>query len=78
MKDKNILNKMEIERLKGFLTASEIPLNTILSRPVVFKPWVTTEKMVRQDDLRKTYVTVQDSGKKQLNKQQNESNRQPP
>ncbi len=41
-----------------------------------------TEKMGRQDDLRKTYVCnqVQDSGKKQLNKhkQQNESNRQPP
>ncbi len=54
------------------------------SRPVVFKPWVATEteKMGRQDDLRKTYVCnqVQDSGNKQLNKhkQQNESNRQPP
>ncbi len=38
--------------------------------------------MGRQDDLRKTYNQVQDSGKKQLHKhkhkQQNESNRQPP
>ncbi len=58
-----------------------------LGRPsitVVFKLWVATEteKMGRQDDLRKMYVCnqVQDSGKKQLNKhkQQNESNRQPP
>ncbi len=67
------MNLLQIKSQPQIQHLVTVATHSLPASAVVFKI------MGRQDDLRKTYLTVQDSGKKQLNKhKQNESNRQPP